>query len=214
MEEHRAKLSFSITPSKPKTPNPTTACPAAFSVPAAAPNPAPRFITTFDPSQTLAAPAFIIAPLPNSRNPSTVPPTAGGGPAFVFDAAPDNNNPSPSSSAGYGVAVRGSAERKLAAQDAAAARRFKQDMAVLPDIQGADEYDEVPVEGFGAALLAGYGWKEGSAIGRDKSKGDVKVVERGRRAGTTGLGADASDQTDSAAVRPVVRRSVRVLRDC
>ncbi|CAM0954654.1 unnamed protein product [Alopecurus aequalis] len=206
MEEKRTKLCFSIPPTKPKTPKPTV-CPAAFSAAAAPhPSPAPRFITTFDPSQTLtppAAPAIVMAPLPNSRNPSTVP--TSGGPAFELAASDDG----PSSSAGYGLAVRGTEESKRE-KDAAAARRFKQDMAVLPDI---DEYEEVPVEGFGAALLAGYGWKEGNAIGRDKSKGDVKVVERGRRSGASGLGADPLDTIDSA-VRPVVRRGVRDLRDC
>uniref|UniRef100_A0ACD5WS68 Uncharacterized protein n=1 Tax=Avena sativa TaxID=4498 RepID=A0ACD5WS68_AVESA len=214
MEEKMAKLSFSIAPSKPEPPNPT-ARPAAFSVPAAVDSgPAPRFVTTFDPSQTLAPPAApaaaVIVPLPNSRRLSTVP--TGGRPAFV----PDDSDSS-SSSAGYGLAVRDTEDSKrrkrAAADDAATLRRFKQDMAVLPDTQGAEEYDEVPVEGFGAALLAGYGWKEGNPIGRDKSKGDPKILERGRRSGTQGLGAGPSDKTDAATVRPAaVRRSIRDLR--
>uniref|UniRef100_A0ACD5YDA7 Uncharacterized protein n=1 Tax=Avena sativa TaxID=4498 RepID=A0ACD5YDA7_AVESA len=212
MEEKMAKLSFSIALSKPAPPKPV-ACPAAFSVPAVDSGPAPQFITAFDPSQTLAppaAPAAVIAPLPNSRRPSTVP--TGGGPAFL----PDDSHSS-SSSAGYGLAVRDTEESKrrkrAAAADAATLRRFKQDMAVLPDTQGADEYDEVPVEGFGAALLAGYGWKEGNPIGRDKSKGDPKILDRGRRSGTQGLGAGPSDKTGAAtAVRPAVRRSIRDLR--
>jgi G patch domain/KOW motif-containing protein len=86
-------------------------------------------------------------------------------------------------------------------------------MAVLPDTQGTDEYDEVPVEAFGAALLAGYGWKEGSSIGRDKSKGDPKIVQRGRSSGTQGLGAGSSDKSASTVRPAVVRRSVRDLRD-
>jgi hypothetical protein len=80
----------------------------------------------------------------------------------------DNNRSS--SSAGYGLTVRDTEESKVS-KLAAAARRFKQDMAGLPDTHGTDEYDEVPVEGFGAALLAGYGWKEGSSIGRDQKQG-------------------------------------------
>jgi G patch domain/KOW motif-containing protein len=74
-------------------------------------------------------------------------------------------------------------------------RQFKQDMAILPDIQGMDEYEEVPVQGFGAALLAGYGWKEGHTIGKNKTKGDAKVVERVRRFGTHGIGFKPSKKT-------------------
>jgi hypothetical protein len=122
----------------------------------------------------------------------------------------DNNRSS--SSAGYGLTVRDTEESKTR-KLAAATRRFKQDMAVLPDTKGTDEYDEVPVEGFGAALLAGYGWKEGNSIGRDKSKGDPKIVQRGRSSGTQGLGAGSSDKSASTVRPAVVRRSVRDLRD-
>uniref|UniRef100_A0A453IPW8 G-patch domain-containing protein n=2 Tax=Aegilops tauschii subsp. strangulata TaxID=200361 RepID=A0A453IPW8_AEGTS len=144
-----------------------------------------------------AAPAapIVIAPLPNTRRLAEAP-------AFVLGASS-----SPSSSAAYGLTVRNTeSKRKLDPQDDAAReqppppgpsgedlmlRRFKEDMAVLPEIQGTDEYDEVPVEGFGAALLAGYGWKEGDFIGKKyKGMGDVKVREHGRRrCGTQGLGS-------------------------
>lgn len=56
-----------------------------------------------------------------------------------------------------------------------------------------DEFNEVPVEGFGAALLAGYGWTEGKGIGRNNKTGDTKVVEYDRRAGTQGLGYNPSE---------------------
>uniref|UniRef100_A0ACD5ZP97 Uncharacterized protein n=1 Tax=Avena sativa TaxID=4498 RepID=A0ACD5ZP97_AVESA len=73
-------------------------------------------------------------------------------------------------------------------------QRYKEDMALLPDQPGEDEYDEVPVEGFGAALLAGYGWKEGDAIGRTSTKKqeEAKVVHYDRPAGPQGLGFDPS----------------------
>jgi len=51
----------------------------------------------------------------------------------------------------------------------------------------------MPVEGFGAALLAGYGWTEGKGIGRNNKTGDTKVVEYDRRAGTQGLGYNPSE---------------------
>ncbi|KAM3230221.1 hypothetical protein ACQJBY_060800 [Aegilops geniculata] len=218
-EEKKMKLCFSI-PSKPKV-KPATP-PAAFSVATVAPGPAPRFVTVFDPSETLTpAPAapFVISPLPDSRKPSpaAAAPAApvviaplpntrklAEAPAFVLGAS---DRSSSTSSAAYGLTVRNTdSKRKLEPQDAAAGqqppppgpsgedlmlRRFKEDMAALPEIQGTDEYDEVPVAGFGAALLAGYGWKEGDSIGKKyKGMGAVKVREYGRRrCGTQGLGS-------------------------
>ncbi|XP_010229943.1 protein MOS2-like [Brachypodium distachyon] len=171
----------SSIPSKPRPPK-TATRPAAFAAAAGHSGPAPRFfVTTFDPSKSLTpAPApLVIPPLPNTLNP-----TAGDGPAFVLAASADAS----SSSLGYGLTPSGG-DLTL--------RRFNDDMATLPDIQGAEEYEEVPVEGFGAALLAGYGWKKGDPIGRDKSKRDAKAVERGRRFGTQGLGSDPSKETAS-----------------
>jgi hypothetical protein len=34
-----------------------------------------------------------------------------------------------------------------------------------------EDYERIPVEEFGAALLRGMGWKEGQAIGRNKKHG-------------------------------------------
>ncbi|KAL6205534.1 hypothetical protein ACLB2K_022792 [Fragaria x ananassa] len=39
----------------------------------------------------------------------------------------------------------------------AAIRKLKEDLKGLPEIRGVEEFDENPVEGFGAALLVGYG---------------------------------------------------------
>ncbi|XP_061364215.1 protein MOS2-like [Gastrolobium bilobum] len=72
-------------------------------------------------------------------------------------------------------------------------QKFKDDLKRLPDDEGLDEFKDVPVEGFGAALLAGYGWSEGMAIGK-KAKEDVKVVQYERRAGKEGLGFVGDDR--------------------
>lgn len=119
---------------------------------------------------------------------------------------PDN----PSSHIGYGLTLRsGDADAESGkpsaepekkppspARDGSSGdlmlRRYKEDMASLPDHRGIDEFEEVPVEGFGAALLAGYGWSQGKGVGRN-NKGDCKVVEYQRRAGTLGLGYDPSE---------------------
>lgn len=66
-------------------------------------------------------------------------------------------------------------------------QKLKDDLLRLPEDQGFDEFKDVPVEGFGAALLSGYGWKEGMGIGKN-AKEDVKVVEIKRRTAKEGLG--------------------------
>lgn len=66
-------------------------------------------------------------------------------------------------------------------------QKFKEDMERLPEDQGFDEFKDVSVDGFGAALLGGYGWKEGMGIGKN-AKEDVKVVEVKRRTAKEGLG--------------------------
>ncbi|XP_074295263.1 protein MOS2-like [Silene latifolia] len=58
--------------------------------------------------------------------------------------------------------------------DAIMIRQFKSDLENLPEEQGFDEYDDMPVDGFGAALLAGYGWREGRGIGKN-ARDDVKL---------------------------------------
>uniref|UniRef100_A0ACD5X4E7 Uncharacterized protein n=2 Tax=Avena sativa TaxID=4498 RepID=A0ACD5X4E7_AVESA len=157
-----------------------------------------------------------------SRKPSSLPTpeeeaalaaSTAGGPTFVLDTstAPDN----PSSHIGYGLTLRNAdadaeatesgknppstePEKKLPspARDGSSGdlmlRRYKEDMDSLPDHRGIDEFEEVPVEGFGAALLAGYGWSEGQGVGRN-NKGDAKVVQYNRRAGTLGLGYDPTE---------------------
>lgn len=66
-------------------------------------------------------------------------------------------------------------------------QKLKDDLLRLPEDQGFDEFKDVPVEGFGAALLAGYGWKEGMGIGKN-AKEDVKVFEIKKRSAKEGLG--------------------------
>ena len=46
----------------------------------------------------------------------------------------------------------------------------------LHDDEGFDAFNDVPVEEFGAALLAGYGWKKGMKINRN-AKEDTKLHE-------------------------------------
>ncbi|MCL7027567.1 hypothetical protein MKW94_006865 [Papaver nudicaule] len=66
-------------------------------------------------------------------------------------------------------------------------KKYKEDMENLPEDRGFDEFIDCPVEGYGEALLSGYGWKKGQGIGKN-AKEDVQVVQYVRRAGREGLG--------------------------
>lgn len=72
---------------------------------------------------------------------------------------------------------------------------FRTDVASRPESATLDQYNAVPVEEFGAALLRGMGWKDGQAIGRG-NYGSSGAAERAmkprvpeRRPGFLGIGA-------------------------
>eukprot|EP00112_Aurelia_sp_Birch-Aquarium-sp1_P012452 Seg2619.2 transcript_id=Seg2619.2/GoldUCD/mRNA.D3Y31 product="G-patch domain and KOW motifs-containing protein" protein_id=Seg2619.2/GoldUCD/D3Y31 len=65
----------------------------------------------------------------------------------------------------------------------------KFDVSLLPDASKADDYDDVPVIAFGAAMLRGMGWKEGEAIGLT-NKGLTEPIEFIPRHKGLGLGAE------------------------
>ncbi|RAK80686.1 spliceosome ATPase-activating subunit SPP2 [Aspergillus fijiensis CBS 313.89] len=71
---------------------------------------------------------------------------------------------------------------------------FRADIASRPESATLDQYNAIPVEEFGAALLRGMGWKEGQAVGKGKYGGatanqgnKARVPER--RPGFLGIGA-------------------------
>lgn len=66
-------------------------------------------------------------------------------------------------------------------------QKLKDELQTMPEDVGLEEFNDVPVEGFGAALLAGYGWSEGQGIGRN-AKADVKVYEIKKKTAKEGLG--------------------------
>lgn len=75
---------------------------------------------------------------------------------------------------------------------------FRTDVAARPEPATLDQYNAIPVEEFGAALLRGMGWKDGQAIGRG-NYGSSLAAERAnkprvpeRRPGFLGIGAKDS----------------------
>eukprot|EP01134_Creolimax_fragrantissima_P006424 CFRG6424T1 len=70
-------------------------------------------------------------------------------------------------------------------------QNYLDDVAMRPEVSSLDEYENVPVSEFGAALLRGMGWKDGTAVGSTKS-GLIEPIEYVPRFGRSGLGASIS----------------------
>lgn len=63
---------------------------------------------------------------------------------------------------------------------------FRNDLRDAPDAPTLEAYEATPIEGFGAALLRGMGWKDGEAIGNGTA---AKPKEVKRRPALLGIGA-------------------------
>ncbi|MCL7032208.1 hypothetical protein MKW94_006008 [Papaver nudicaule] len=75
-------------------------------------------------------------------------------------------------------------------------KKFKEDMEKLPEDRGLDEFIDCPVEGYGDALLAGYGWKKGLGIGKNR-KEVVQVAQHVNRPGREGLGYHSGSEMNT-----------------
>ncbi|KAG0551895.1 hypothetical protein BDA96_01G462600 [Sorghum bicolor] len=180
MGEEKKKLSISVVCKRRPHKKPSLFA-AIDDAPSSAPAPARQYIAEFDPSQTLTPAAVapvVIAPLPNSgifgrRKPSPLLAAPSAAAAFVVDTAAGDT----SSSTHYGLTRRD-------ADDDASDR-------------GTDEFPDMPVEGFGAAILAGYGL----IVAKGE---DTKVAHRGAR---QGLGYNPSDPDKDCKRRSGGKRS-------
>ena len=73
---------------------------------------------------------------------------------------------------------------------------LKQDVEELPDVATLEDYARVPVSQFGAALLRGMGWKEGTAASRKPGKGLVEPYLPSARPALLGIGAKEQEVFD------------------
>ncbi|USP79888.1 hypothetical protein yc1106_07162 [Curvularia clavata] len=64
---------------------------------------------------------------------------------------------------------------------------FRNDLDNAPEAPTLEAYEATPIEGFGAALLRGMGWKDGEGIGKNGTA--VKPKEIKRRPALLGIGA-------------------------
>ncbi|KAG5010616.1 hypothetical protein JHK87_019131 [Glycine soja] len=201
------KLSFSVPSSKPHSkPKPVANTFDDNSTSQNDTGGTKYLITEFDPSKPAptSAPKTLIPPIQNQWQPfkkmkNLHLPTAADVESLAFELHTDGDQPE--SDISYGLNVRAdnnpegnnkddsdaAAPRRRVPLEATALQKLKSDLERLPEDQGMEEFKDVAVEGYGAALLAGYGWKEGMGIGRN-AKEDVKVVEIKRRTAKEGLG--------------------------
>ncbi len=73
---------------------------------------------------------------------------------------------------------------------------YKQDIDELPDPATLADYSRVPVSQFGAAMLRGMGWKEGTAATRKGGKGMVEPYLPEARPALLGIGAKEQEVYD------------------
>jgi hypothetical protein len=86
---------------------------------------------------------------------------------------------------GLGAAFRIDEERIIPISEEEA---LKRDTDTRPEPPSLSDYAKMPVEEFGAALLRGMGWKEGTGAGKNK-QGPTSAPEVKKRAALLGLGA-------------------------
>lgn len=211
LKQMNAEITYNYQSSKPTT-KPTQAFTSSSSS-SQTPQINREIITEFDPSQkTLisdnnAPKPFVIPPKQNEWRPTKkmknldLPPIHSDGKPLEFEVeSSDVAGPTESESKiSYGLNLRQDAingkhdsDNVHNSVDAILLKKLRTDLDRLPDDEGFDQFEEVPVEGFGEALLAGYGWRQGMGIGRN-AKEDVKVVEYKRRTAKEGLGFMSDD---------------------
>lgn len=83
---------------------------------------------------------------------------------------------------------------------------YKQDVDELPESSTLDDYARVPVSQFGAALLRGMGWKEGTAASRKPGKGIVEPYLPAARPALLGIGAKEMEKLDNESSKDQSRR--------
>jgi G patch domain/KOW motif-containing protein len=156
-----------------------------------------QFVTEFDPSETLtdSKPKYVIPPIEDRRRSYRsidLPlPSASG---LQFEAEIPSGDGSDNNIT-YGLNLRQKVENveKPEPVEKMLLRSMRTDLESLPDAPEKEDFESFPVDGFGEALLAGYGWKPGQGIGL-KAKEDVKIVEYEKWSGNEGFVFGKSDK--------------------
>lgn len=150
-----------------------------------------EFVTEFDPSETLThvKPKYVIPPIEDRRRPYKnidLPLLSASG--LQFEAEVPSVDGHVSDNITYGLNLRQNVEAsKPERVEQMLLKSMRKDLESLPDAPDLQDFESFPVDGFGEALLAGYGWKPGQGIGL-KAKEDIKIVEYNKWSGNEGFG--------------------------
>ncbi|XP_050219477.1 protein MOS2 [Mercurialis annua] len=221
------KLSFSIpakssskSSSKPKFSSPIESGPESQTN-----GTSRQFVTEFDPSKTLnnSKPKLVIPPKENEWRPHkkmknlaflpSLQSSDSTGTALHFEIAANVDDTGDDTGISYGLNIRSGGDEdggKASGDDQKQQQhestenmlleKLRYDLERLPEDRGFEEFKDVPVEGFGAAILAGYGWHEGRGIGKN-AKEDVKVKQYSKRTDKEGLGFVATPSVNKSDVK-------------
>ncbi|CAI9095303.1 OLC1v1031224C1 [Oldenlandia corymbosa var. corymbosa] len=182
------KVSFSIS-----KPQPTAKTPPSSASGGNIEEESSEFITVFDASEglpSLRQQIRIIPPNPNEWAPSNYYSATGN--AQSSSAGPSVEN-GIANALKYGLNLGNNGDARAGLNPAKSTVsdpsliKLREDLERRPEINGFDEFEQMPVEEFGRALLAGYGWVEGMGIGRN-AKEDAKVAECKNWTSRQGLG--------------------------
>jgi G patch domain/KOW motif-containing protein len=218
------KLSFSL-PSKSK---PKVTATTADGNNAVDDGTSKEFVTEFDPSKTLAnsIPKYVIPPIENTWRPHKkmknldLPLQSGNaGSGLEFEPEVPLPGTEKPDNISYGLNLRqkvkddsigGDAveERKVSMGEQLMLQSLRRDLMSLADDPTLEDFESVPVDGFGAALMAGYGWKPGKGIGKN-AKEDVEIKEYKKWTAKEGLGFDP-DRSKVVDVKAKVKESVKL----
>ncbi|KAF5725776.1 MOS2 putative isoform 1 [Tripterygium wilfordii] len=208
------KLSFSL-PSKPSSKSTPKPSQTFNDEDRQEDNSTKQFVTEFDPSKSLidSKPHHVIPPKENEWKPFKRMKNLRNLPVIQSDGSRELQFETESLSVdlgdgkvSYGLNLRQSTKTDASADEASKTHesggndggrprtvdnilldKLKDDLERLPEHLGLEEFTDMPVEGFGAALLAGYGWREGRGIGKN-TKEDVKVKQISKRTSKEGVG--------------------------
>lgn len=165
------------------------------------PNQHQNFIREDTPTQTIITPGDVTPPAIHTSEQEATFTQTSAVPPSDDDAIRALLSNEPSSRVG---------QAKLVIQQPSEEDMFHHDVDSRPDEPSLKDYATMPVEEFGAAMLRGMGWQDGSGIGRDQ-KGPIHAPMVQRRAALLGLGAKERAVPSTSSRKPNDQRYIPVV---
>ncbi|KAJ3056214.1 hypothetical protein HK097_007697 [Rhizophlyctis rosea] len=93
--------------------------------------------------------------------------------------------------------------------------KYRHDISMRPEEATLDDYERIPIEEFGSALLRGMGWEKGKAVGRN-GNGLIEPIINKPRPHLLGLGAKPApdlEKKEKKYIKPGEKRDPGYVRD-